>query len=152
MVRLYLGCRFRPDTRSSERWLHSFECEYFRSDAFKKTLDEFGSFDKLRKAFANVSAADLDNTVNAVRESVITACRLIGCLRLVSVKRNLGLRFKGMDHRKILKTKSVEVETEELVRVVLANGANSSVTPDQIIEWLVAEKDSSHDMAALSRA
>lgn len=125
--------------------LHDIECEYFRSDAFKKTLDEFCSFEKLRKAFPSISSDDLGRAVDEVRESVIAACAVIGCLRLVSAKKGFGLRFRGIDHRKVLSPKTVDVDLSELVRVVLANGAAISVSPDQLVELINAELEEKHD-------
>lgn len=125
--------------------LHDIECEYFRSDAFRKTLDEFCSFEKLRKAFPSISSGDLDRAVDEVRESVISACAVIGSLRLVSAKRNLQLRFKGMDHRKVLEPKTVSVDVTALVRVVLANGASVAVSPDDLTKWTISERDAGHD-------
>lgn len=123
---------------------HDIECEYIHSYAFVKVIDEFSSRGKCGKVFPPNVAGDCACLAEAIRDLILNSCAVIGCFRLTSIKKDLGLKFKGMDHGKVLARHTIDPDLPNLIRVVLANGAKTKIDPTDAQAWINEELSLRH--------
>ena len=112
--------------------LHDFECELLRSEALCKVLNEYCSSTRCKSHFGD-AANDIFTLAENVRRLLLQQGKKIGRLRYVSELNHFGLKFKRLkDHSRVLKPRSIEVDSQKLIELVLAFGANPGVTTETI--------------------
>jgi hypothetical protein len=105
---------------------HDLECMLFYSPAFGKVLSEFGSEEKVKK-FESQCGTDL-------RAVIVNAGCVLGALRLVSLRNNLGLDFKGLVFSNFVTAETLAVDLPRLVRAVKNNSKKHLLDVDELRE------------------
>lgn len=81
----------------------------------------------------------------AIREALLKLAYPIGILRLISIQHDLGLKFKSIDHNKVLSSGKLVVDVSSLVKTVLAAGAKSGVTAATLNSELIRLAKNNYD-------
>lgn len=118
--------------------LHDIECEYLKSPALEKVIDELASPEKCSRAFGGEVAHDRRELAKAVREAILASAKVIGAARLLSQTKGYGMSFQNLDHTKLLVPRTLEIEGVHAMEVLLAAGATVSLNPD----WLWGKVES----------
>jgi hypothetical protein len=111
---------------------HDVDCEYIRSPALNKVIGELCSDQRCEKHFGQKPSAELASVTDAIRSLLLTKAKILGTLRLLSIKLDFRLSFKQLDHTKIVPKTSFDIDRDVLIRVLMAAGASEGVTPELI--------------------
>jgi hypothetical protein len=107
---------------------HDMDCEHVRSPALEKVIEELCSPQKCMRHFKADMHKDIYAVADAVRRSLLKVGKVLGLLRLVSLKGDYRLSFKQLDHTKIVLRSSFEIDLDVLLHSILAAGAAPGVT------------------------
>jgi len=85
---------------------HDAEIMMIESPAFDAVIKEYGSELKIR---------NLSTNARGIRSHVYQQARPIACLRYISEKNHIGLRFEKLNVRKFMDKRNVVIDTERLI-------------------------------------
>jgi len=115
---------------------HDLESLIIRSPAFEKILNELGSLDK---------RANFEKKVGDVLNALLRAGARIGCLRLHSLRNNLGLDFKNLTFSRFVDADVLVVDAEKLLEEVKNKSGKPGLGSTEIIEAVFKLEDASLD-------
>lgn len=115
---------------------HDLECMLLKSPATKKVLAEFGSEDKLER---------YAGSVDKLLASVVYQASKVGCLRLLSLREGLNLKFNGMKFSRFTSEDSLVIDERNLVEHVLNLSNNHGLNVDDLKARLVREEQEPYD-------
>ena len=96
---------------------HDIEVMILEANALDNFLNEYGSAEKIR-AFLQSS------TTTSIRQALYNISFPVGLLRLVGEKRRIPLRFEGLRYDRIVCRRTLEIDTNRLIRNVLRLSQN----------------------------
>jgi hypothetical protein len=117
--------------------LHDLECMILNSPAFDRVLDEFGSEERVEQ-FA------LRRGALVARELAVSAVPL-GCLRLISIQNDLGLKFEGLTFSRFVEVNELRINVRNMVREVVNNSQKHCLDQAQLGERVSEEVQKGHD-------
>ena len=104
-----------------------------RSPALESLLIEFGSRKKLLEL------------PSEVREVIISAAKPMGCLRIHSLIKGLGLKFDSIRHRAFVNAETLEVDRHALVDQVKRQSQRLGVECRPLLETIRSREESAAD-------
>jgi hypothetical protein len=129
-----LGESYQPPVFVTD--LHDIECEYLRSFALEKVLEEIGSRSRCLREFGSDVTDDPATLANAVRNAVLEAGKFFGAIRLFSMQERRDLCFKYLNHSKAFVPDSLTVSLEDLARVVAAANSDKGIDQTELLAVL----------------
>lgn len=124
---------------------HDMDCEHIRSPALNKVVQELCSDQKCIKVFGLSINERLDELSASIRSTLLSLAMPIGLLRLVSLTRDLGLKFKELDHGKILQSDKIAVDLTLLCNRTMATGAKKHVAAHELLSEINKLAEANHD-------
>ena len=121
--------------------LHDLDCMIVDSSALDRVLEEFGSEERI----ANFTA---DNPVIARRLAMNTST--LGCLRLISRKDGLNLKFVGLKFARFIRTNDLTIDVSKMVREVINNSQMHHLNTDDLEASVSDETQKGHDCWQIS--
>ena len=116
--------------------LHDLECLLLRSPAFERLLEEFASEERV----SAYSAAHGD-----IASHLASIASRVGCLRLISLKDGLELKFEGLKFRKFVSFPDLAIDIAEMVRAVLNNSQKHQLDARALSRQVESEERVCHD-------
>lgn len=122
---------------------HDLECMLLKSKALEELLGQFASTKKLE---------DYIKAHGPIREALLGACKPLGLLRLYNHQQGLNLRFKNLEYKKFIDSKTLKVDTKELVRLIQARSMKPNLekslkallkAPSSLDAWQICQ---GHDL------
>jgi hypothetical protein len=117
--------------------LHDLECMILNSRAFDRVLDEFGTEERIAKFTEKRSPL-------VARELAVSAVP-VGCLRLLSIRDGLALKFEGITFSRFVKTPEIQIDVSKLVREVTNNSQKHHLNQQEIAGAVVHAMQQNHD-------
>jgi hypothetical protein len=116
--------------------LHDLECMMLNSPATDRLLGEYITEERL---------ADLKSEHPDVAGWLAEVVMPVGCLRLISARRNLNLKFKDLRFSKFLVDNGIEIDIGQLVRVTIDHSQAHSNSAEELIDQVTKEMAEMHD-------
>lgn len=104
---------------------HDIETMMIESPALDRVLVERASSEKM--------AAFLDEQRLSIREVILDRARHLGALRLVSRRKALSLKFKGLLFSSFIDAETMDVDTRAMVVTVLNKSNRHDLNPDALV-------------------
>jgi hypothetical protein len=117
--------------------LHDLECMILNSPAFDRVLEEFGSEERIEQFSVRRGAL-------VARELAVSAIPL-GCLRLISIRDDLGLRFEGLAFSRFVEVSDLRIDVTEMVRDVVNKSQKHHLDQKRLVELVSCEMQKGHD-------
>ncbi len=99
---------------------HDVETLIVRSDGFNYFIKEFASKNKIGKINRNI------------RDELLNCCKLIGYLRLTSIKHDLNLKFNGLSLKSYLSKQAFELNRSQFIQHLINHSKAHSIK----VDWL----------------
>ena len=112
---------------------HDLETMLIKSPAFDKLIKELGSENKIRQFNQDI------------REFLISEGKKLGCLRWLSLKENLCLKFEDLSFNKFIDKESLKIDSEKLVTTVKNHSQKLGLPESDILNSLEGLRDNAHD-------
>jgi len=112
---------------------HDLETMLIKSPAFDKLIKELGSENKIRQFNQDI------------REFLISEGKKLGCLRWLSLKENLCLKFEDLSFNKFIDKESLKIDSKKLVTTVKNHSQKPGLSESDILNSLEGLRDNAHD-------
>lgn len=137
-----------PDSRLNQANLyttdtHDAETLMVKSQALYSVLMEFGDMESMLQF--------KERTGNDIREAILRAGKIIGILRLYSIKNNLNLNFSRLNYQHFMNMETMEVDLDKLIEESLRESEAVSVDKDTVIRGIAALENEGYDPWDLCR-
>jgi len=112
---------------------HDLETMLIKSPAFDKLIKELGSENKIRQFNQDI------------REFLISEGKKLGCLRWLSIKEDLCLRFEDLSFNKFIDKESLKIDSKKLVTTVKNHSQKPGLSELDILNSLDGLIDNAPD-------
>lgn len=130
-----------PEANILQTDLHDLECMMLNSPAFDRMLNELGSDDRV-SAFSKTSPL--------IAHKLATNAVPLGCLRLISIRQELKLKFEGLTFSRFVESSDFQIDPAKMVREVVNNSQKHHLDQEVLLEQITVEAEKGHDCWQIS--
>jgi hypothetical protein len=120
---------------------HDLETLMLQSSALEDILVEYGSEEKIKKIHAA--------TEKSVVDLLLDAGKHIGCLRLISLKKQYNFSFDRLDYKNFINKDSLEIDRKALVKEVKNKSSRHDLSERIIFDEMSEVENAKHDILHL---
>jgi hypothetical protein len=121
---------------------HDLDVVVFQSEALNRYVAEHGDKTKISSQF--------NGSYGALREKIIRSCEMISLCRLVSERRALNLKFKGIEIERFISKSDLKLDYSGYFSAVINNSKGTTSVAD-IIGYVKAEAAMSHELLQVTQ-
>ncbi|MDR3282778.1 MAG: DUF4435 domain-containing protein [Candidatus Methanoplasma sp.] len=131
---ILFGKANRPPLFSTDK--RDLEAMMLSTRAFEDVLSEYADGDRL---------ASFEKRHGDVRDAVSGACVMLGLMMFVSIRDNMGLSFKDIDHSAFIDERSLRADVRKMTDEVFAGSMNANRGKRDVIDAVTAEAEAIDD-------